>query len=56
MSDESIKAPATSNNIFNPLLNYVGTKIRLEFKGSCLKHDKVSFDYRKMVIVTLFLR
>ena len=26
--DESIKPPSTSNNILNPLLNFVGTKIR----------------------------
>ena len=49
MSDESIKPPSTSTNILNPLLNYVGTKIRVEFKGSCLKQDKVSFDHGKIV-------
>ena len=37
MSDESIKPPSTSNNILNPLLDYVGTETRVEFKGSCLK-------------------
>ena len=36
----SIKPPSTSTNILNPLLNYVGTKIRVEFKGSCLKQDE----------------
>ena len=46
MSDESIKPLSASNN---PLLNYVGTKIRVEFKGSCLKQDKVSFNHGKIV-------
>ena len=47
MSDESIKPPSTSTNILNPLLNYVGTKIRVEFKGSCLKQDKISLNHEK---------
>ena len=35
LSDESIKSPSTSNNMLNPLLDYVGTKTRVEFKGRC---------------------
>ena len=49
MSDKSIKHFSTSANILNPLLNYVGTKIKLEFKGSCLEQDKISFNHRKIV-------
>ena len=49
MSDESIKHPSTTNNILNPSLNYVGTKSRAEFEGSCLKQDKISFDHEKIV-------
>ena len=45
----SIKPPSTSTNILNPLLNYVGTKIRVEFKGSCLKQDEISFTQEKIV-------
>ena len=41
MSDEIIKPPPTYTNIRNPLLNYVGTKIKAEFKGSFLKQDKI---------------
>ena len=48
-SDESIKPRCTSNNIFNPLLGYVGTKTRVEVKESCLKQDKVSFYHGKIV-------
>ena len=47
MYDGSIKPPSTSNNILNPVLNYVGTKIRVKFKGSCLKQDKIWFDHGK---------
>ena len=49
MSNESIRAPTTSNNIINPSLNYVGSKIRVKFKGSCLKQDKISFNHEKIV-------
>ena len=49
MSDECIKTPSTSTNILNPLLNYVGTEMRVEFKGSCLKQDKISFNRGKIV-------
>ena len=41
LSDGNIKPPSASKNIFNPLLNYVGTKIRVEFEGSCLKQYKI---------------
>ena len=48
MSDESVKPPSTSNNIFDPLLNYVATKTRVEFKGSCLEQDEISFNRGRM--------
>ena len=35
--------------MFNPSLNYVGTKPRVEFKGDCLKQDKTFFDHGKIV-------
>ena len=40
MSDESIKPPSTSDKMLNPSVNYVGTKVRVEFKGDCLKWEK----------------
>ena len=43
LSDESIKPSTTSNNILNLLLDYVGTKIRIAFKGSCLNQDSFNF-------------
>ena len=42
-SDESIKPPTTSDNSLAPSLNYIGTKTRVKFFGSCLKRDKVTF-------------
>ena len=47
MSDKSIKPPSTSDNTLNPLIDYVGTKIKVEFRGSCLKQDKISFNHGK---------
>ena len=37
LSNESIKPPTTSNYGLNPRLSYYGTKIRVQFIGSCLK-------------------
>ena len=49
LSDESIKPPATSDNSLSPLIDYFGNKIRLKFKGDCLKQDKVTYTHRKTV-------
>ena len=49
LSDESIKPPSKSNNMLNLLLDCIGTKTIVEFKGSCLKQDKISFDHGKIV-------
>ena len=45
MSDESINALASSNDILNPSLNYIGSNIRVEIKGSCLKQDNITFNH-----------
>ena len=49
MSDESIKSPSKSTHFLNPLLDYFGTKARVEFKGSCFKEDKISLNHGKIV-------
>ena len=49
LSDESIKAPAASNKILNPSLDYVGSKVRVTFNGVCLKQEKITFNHGKMV-------
>ena len=49
LSNESIKTPSTSNNFLNPLLDYVSTKIRVKFSGSCLKQDKAKYNHGTIV-------
>ena len=49
MSDGSIKPPSTYNKMFNPSVNYVGTKSRVKFNGDCSKQEKISFDHGKIV-------
>ena len=49
MFNESIKPPTTSNKILNPSLDYVGTKVRVNFSGDCLKQEKVTFNHGKIV-------
>ena len=49
LSDERIKSPTTSNKIFDPLQNYVGTKARVRFSGDCLKQEKITFNHGKIV-------
>ena len=53
-SDESIKPPSTSTNILNLSLNYFVIKTRLEFKESCLKQDKISFNHGKIVNISSY--
>ena len=49
LSDESIKPPSTSNKMFNPSVDYVGTKARVKFNGDCLKQEKITFNHGKIV-------
>ena len=49
ISNESIKPPATCNNSLNPRLSYDDTKIKVQFKGSCLKQPKFTFTHKKVV-------
>ena len=53
LSDESIKPPTKSNNTLNPLLNFLGTKIRLEFNESSLKHGNIKFIDK--IIVNIYI-
>ena len=45
LSDENITARTTSDYSLNPQLSYLGTKTRVEFKGSCLKQDEIGYDH-----------
>ena len=49
LSNESITPPSAANNFLTPSLNYLGTKIRVKFSGSCLKQDKVTYTHGKIV-------
>ena len=42
LSDGSIKSPSAPHNFLNPSLNYLGTKTRVRFSGSCLKQNKIT--------------
>ena len=43
LSDESINCITASNYSITPSLDYLGTKIRVELNGSCLKQDKITY-------------
>ena len=49
LSSESITPPSAPNSFLSPSLNYLGTKIRVRFCGSCLKHDKITYTLGKIV-------
>ena len=49
LSAESITPHSAPNNFLNPSLNYLGTKIRVRFSGSCLKQDKITYTHGKIV-------
>ena len=42
LSDERLDSITASNHKITPELNFYGSKIRVEFSGSCLKQDKVT--------------
>ena len=49
LSNESITPHSSLNNFLSPSLNYLGTKIRIKFSGSCLKQDKITYTHGKIV-------
>ena len=49
LSAETIKPPTTSDNSLTPTLSYSGTKTKLKFTGSCLKHSKISYTHGTIV-------
>ena len=49
LSSESIMPSPVSNNLFNPLLSYSGTKARVKFNRNCLKQSKISYTHGKIV-------
>ena len=54
LSNEKIKPPITANyNLFPKHIWMNNSKMRVRFKGSCLKQDKVPFTPRN--VVNLFI-
>ena len=49
LSDKRINSVKASNHSNTPNLHYYGTKTRVEFNGSCLKEDSVTFNHGKIV-------
>ena len=49
MSDKRLNSNAASNYVINPKLIFYGTKTRVEFNGSCLKQDKVTYSHGAIV-------
>ena len=49
LSTESITPPSAANNFLTLSLNYLGTKKRVKFSGSCLKQDKITYTHGKIV-------
>ena len=49
MSEEKINSIKTSYYSITPILSYYGTEARVEFNGSCLKQDEITFNHGKIV-------
>ena len=49
LSDERINSIKTSDYGITPKLSHYGTKTRVEFNGSCLKQDKITYTHGKIV-------
>ena len=49
LSDENIKSPSARHNFLNSSLNSLSTKTRVRFNGNCLKQDKITYTYGKVV-------
>ena len=49
LSGERLDSITASNYKINPELIFYGTKTKVEFNGSCLKQDKVTYDHGKIV-------
>ena len=48
LSNENITDPSAPNNFLNPSLEYLGTKLRVRFSGSCLKQDAIRYNHGKI--------
>ena len=49
LPDERLDSITASNYKITPELSFYGTKEKVEFNGSCLKQDKVTYNHGKIV-------
>ena len=56
LSDENIKASTTPNKVLNPSLDCAGSKIRVKFRGDCLKQENITFNHGKIVNIYIFMK
>ena len=49
LSDERINSIKTSDYGITATLSFYGTKTRVEFNGSCLKQDKITYTHEEIV-------
>ena len=49
LSDERLDSITAPNHKITPELSFYGTKTKVEFNGSCLKQDKVTYNHKKIV-------
>ena len=49
LSSESITPPSVIDNLLNPSLNYLGTKIRIRSNENCLKQSKISYTHAEVI-------
>ena len=49
VGDERLNFNTASKHKITPELSYYGTAIRVEFSGSCLKQDKVTYNHGQIV-------
>ena len=49
LSDKTIKPPPTSDNSLTLSIDYLGSKIRVKFTGSCLKQPNISYAHKTIV-------
>ena len=52
--DKKINSFKTSNDSITPNIDYYSTKAGVEFNGSCLKQDSVTFNHGKVVKIYIF--
>ena len=53
LSNEKTRPPTTSNNSLSPKQKRNYSKIRVKFKGSCLKQDKVTITTRNAITLLI---